>query len=46
MKTGWWSLEITGVDELNEADREHIAQLIKDGFTSGEIIPEEDEDNG
>ena len=37
-KSGWWKLEITGVDSLNDVDREHIAKLIVDGFTEGEII--------
>ena len=37
---GWWTLTFTGVDELNDSDREHIAQLIAEGFTSGEIVQE------
>ena len=42
---GWWDLEIKGnrPDELSEADLEHIAELIKEGYTSGEIIGDEDE---
>ena len=39
-KRGWWDLEVKGVSELNDADREHIAQLIKEGYTSGEIVQE------
>jgi hypothetical protein len=35
---GWWKLTFTGVNELNDIDREHIAKLIVDGFTEGEII--------
>jgi len=37
MTDGWWDLRTTGV-ELNDADREHIAELIKEGFTSGDIV--------
>ena len=39
MTTGWWELKTT--IELTDADKEHIADLIKQGFTSGEIIQEE-----
>lgn len=35
---GWWKLTVTGVDELNDADKEHIAELIKQGYTEGEIV--------
>lgn len=41
--TGWWTLEVTGVAELNDADLEHIAELIKDGFTSGQVVQEDEE---
>ena len=41
---GYWRLDIDGVNELTDIDREHIARLIIDGFTSGEII-QEGEDN-
>lgn len=44
MKTGWWTLEITGVDELTDIDREHIAIMIEQGFTSGGIVQEDCED--
>ena len=44
MKKGWWSLIIAGVDELTETDQEHIAELIKQGFTSGEIVQEDEEE--
>lgn len=43
---GWWYLE-TGDVDLNDVDREHIAQLISDGFDQGEILEntsEEDEE--
>lgn len=43
-RRGWWSLDIEGVDELNDNDREHIAQKITEGFLSGEIIQEDDGD--
>ena len=36
---GWWELK-TDV-ELNEVDLEHISNLIKDGYTSGEICENE-----
>ncbi len=39
MTGGWWSLDTT--IEPNDIDLEHIAQLIKDGFTSGEIIQDD-----
>ena len=42
MKRGQWSLKIDNVDELTDSDREHIANLIKEGYSSGEIIQEED----
>ena len=37
---GWWELKLEGnnSDELCDCDREHIAGLIKEGFTSGEIV--------
>jgi hypothetical protein len=41
MKRGWWTLETTV--ELNDNDRQHITELIADGFTSGEILQEEDD---
>ena len=40
---GWWKLEVNV--EINEMDREHIAELILDGYTEGEIcVNEEAED--
>ena len=35
-KTGWWEINFT--IEPNEIDLEHIAELIKQGFTSGQIV--------
>jgi len=43
LKRGWWDLTFVGVDELNESDREHIAEMIKEGYTGGEIIQEIEE---
>jgi hypothetical protein len=40
---GWWKLSIEGVDELNDVDREHIAKLIIEGYSQGEIIHEGDD---
>lgn len=37
-----WSLDITGTP--TDADLEHIAKLIKEGFTSGQLV-EEDNDS-
>lgn len=42
METGWWKIEYT--IEPDEYDLDHIAELIRQGFTSGEIVQEEDED--
>ena len=33
---GFWDLKVNC--ELTDADREHIAELIKEGFTSGQIV--------
>ncbi len=43
---GWWKLSTTGIDlrKLNEISLEHIADLIKKGFTEGEIIQDDEED--
>ena len=40
---GWWNLELTGNShtELSDYDLEHIAKLIKQGFTSGEVVEDE-----
>lgn len=38
---GWWTLDIRGADELTEADLEHIAEGIRNGFTGGEIVADE-----
>ena len=46
IKTSWWSLTIQDYPNYkpNEADLEHIAQCIKDGYDQGQLIQEvEDE---
>ena len=50
-KSGWWTLEIKNEFEeeveLDDTDLGHIAELIKEGYTEGEICKtwdEEDED--
>jgi len=42
-ETGWWELTIDGISDLNYSDREHIAEQIKNGFTSGEVVHEEEQ---
>ena len=56
MAQGWWKLSIemwsydkkgNSVAELPEPDEstlEHIAELIKEGYTQGQIIQETDEE--
>jgi len=39
---GWWSINFTV--EPNESDLEHIAHLVKEGFTSGEICEDDIEE--
>lgn len=42
---GWWRLIISGQEhtniELSDSDKEHIGEMIKQGYTSGEIIKDE-----
>ena len=42
---GWWSLELEGNNdhELSDVDREHIAEKIKEGYTSGEVVKDEED---
>ena len=40
---GWWTL-ITTVDP-DEVDIEHIAEMVRQGFTAGEINKTEEHDN-
>ena len=45
-KQGWWELKITPdrlESEPNETDLEHIAELIKKGFTQGEIVEDQND---
>ena len=44
-KMGWWNLEAwkEAGRSLTDIDREHIAELIKEGYTEGEEDDEEDE---
>ncbi len=38
MANGWWELNIEMDDEITDADLEHIAEQIKNGFTSGQLV--------
>ena len=40
MINGWWKIEFTGVTDPSEHSLEHIAGLIKEGYTSGQILEE------
>jgi len=44
-KISWWSLNIKDYPnyEPNDADLEHIAEMIKQGYTQGELIQESEE---
>ena len=46
IKRSWWSLTIQDYPNFkpNEADLEHIAKCIKEGYTQGELVQEEEED--
>jgi len=46
MKRGWWSLKIHDYPSFkpNDADLEHIAEAIKQGYDQGELIQEEDKE--
>lgn len=50
MKMGWWEIKIYkegykgGETEPTDVDLEHIAKLIKEGMTSGEVMDEDKED--
>ena len=51
-KTGWWSIELELTldgedvrwDDLDECTQEHIAECIREGYTSGEICEEDWDD--
>ena len=38
-----WEITFNG-NEVNQSDLEHIASLIREGYTSGEIVNNEDEE--
>lgn len=42
---GWWSLNLScnTMDELSDADKEHIGEQIKKDFTSGDVCQDEEE---
>jgi len=45
MPNGWWKLVITNTEsedeiELNDGDKQHIAEMIKEGYMEGQIIQE------
>jgi hypothetical protein len=42
MQRGWWTLNCTV--EPDEISLQHIAKLILEGFTSGEIVMEDNAD--
>jgi len=48
-KSGWWTIEYKNSFEeeieLDDADLDHIAELVREGYTEGEIVGrDEDED--
>ena len=44
---GWWKLEVmiegnkVSRDNVSDITKEHIAEMIKEGYTQGEVIEEE-----
>ena len=42
IKSSWWRLSVDDYPnfEPNEIDLEHIAEMIKQGYTQGELIQE------
>jgi hypothetical protein len=42
---GWWSLSLDGNEhhELSQIDLEHIAELIVNGYNTGEIVKDEED---
>ena len=38
-ESGWWELKTT--TETEQVDLDHIAELVKEGYTSGEIVADE-----
>lgn len=37
----WWEITFTG--EPTEGDFEHVAEMVKEGFTSGQLVNDEDD---
>jgi len=46
MSRGYWKLDASFFDdrEVGESDREHIAEMIKEGYTEGELVAEDNDD--
>lgn len=52
-KLGWWNVkfdltldgEEVRWEDLDECTQEHIAEMIKEGYTGGEIVIEEDDED-
>lgn len=42
MTRGWWELNVQDF-EMNDNDREYVGEMIKQGFTSGELVHEDDD---
>ena len=42
MKLGWWYLTVTEGYDLTEGDCNHIADMVREGFMSGQLIREEE----
>jgi len=41
-KKGWWTLELNIPREaLTDVDWEHISDMVRDGYTAGEIVKDE-----
>ena len=45
-ESGWWKLDLGDLrrDDLSDADREHIAKMIKEGYTQGEIVKDDEQE--
>lgn len=37
----YWKLEIIGKDEVTDYDKEHISELISQGYTEGDLSSDE-----
>lgn len=48
MKRGWWELKITGdIDHytLDDISKEHIANMILEGYDQGELNQDDDDED-